>query len=342
MPRYTVTEAIGCWLRERRQAEMALNRVLAGLSGTTWLDLRNRRQQIELDPVSSGRVCLWTGSSLLTATRIFPKVGARLLQKCLAEWPIQFANSSPGRPAGVEPRISFIMPVGGGSGRIPHFRLSIASLLAQVDCPLEIIVVEYSAQPCYGPETPKECVYHHLPADPQVDGYNKSAAMNAGVKLARADVVVLLDADMVVPQRLAAWLTERFDRHPELAAMRFARFIFNLDEADSRVMVPAGPLEVPQQIKFVNQNTPMPLAVRKSAYDELGGHDEAFVGWGGEDVEFLSRLRTLKCCEGGRIPIVHIWHPFAPQKANGHHNSDLLVQTLHIAPEMRIAKLRAV
>ena len=342
MPLRALTEAIGCSLRERLWAEVALIRALSRLSGTTWLDLRNRHQRIETDPVSGGRVCLWTGSSLLTATRIFPRVGARLLQKCLAEWPIRFANASSGNPHRAKPRISFILPVGGGSDRIPHFRLSVASLLAQVDCPLEIIVVEYSAQPCYGPEVPKECVYHHLPADPQVDGYNKSAAMNAGVKLAQADVVVLLDADMVVPERLAAWLTERFDRHPELAAMRFARFIFNLDEADSRVMVPAGPLVVPQQIKFVNQNTPMPLAVRKSAYDELGGHDEAFTGWGGEDVEFLSRLRTLRCCEGGRIPIIHIWHSFAPQKANGHHNSDLLARTLHIAPEMRIAKLRAV
>lgn len=346
MPRFSFTEAVGCWLRERWRAELALNRVLSGITGSNWLDVRNRHQRIENDPVSGGRVCLWTSSSLLTATRIFPRVGARLLETCLAEWPIRFADRLPVRPLGARqpaarPRISFILPVGGGSDRIPHFRLSVASLLAQVDCPLEIIVVEYSAKPCYGPEVPKECIYHHLPADPQVDGYNKSAAMNAGVRIAQADVVALLDADMIVPERLSAWLTERFDCFPDLAAMRYARLIFNLDEADSRKMDPQKPLQVPQQIRFVNQNTPMPLAVRKSAYEEVGGHDEAFVGWGGEDLEFLSRLRTLRCSEGGRVPIVHIWHPFAPQKANGHSNSDLLAKTLHIPPHERIAKLRA-
>ena len=81
MPRFFLTEAVGCWLRERWRAEVALNRGLSELSGNTWLDLCNRRQKIEVDPVSGGRVCLWTGSSLLTAARIFPKVGARLLHR---------------------------------------------------------------------------------------------------------------------------------------------------------------------------------------------------------------------------------------------------------------------
>jgi glycosyltransferase involved in cell wall biosynthesis len=253
---------------------------------------------------------------------------------------MQFADGTTAWPSASNPQISFILPVGGGSDRIPHFRLSVASLLAQVDCPCEIIVVEYSAQACYAAAVPMNCTYHHLPADPQVDGYNKSAAMNAGVRLARAEVVVLLDADMVVPQRLAAWLRERFERHPDLSAMRFARLIFNFDENDSRAMIPSGPLVVPQQIKFVNQNTPMPLAFRKCDYESIGGHDESFVGWGGEDVEFLSRLRTLKCSEGGRVPIVHVWHPFAPQKATGHGNLELLKQTLKLSPETRIVRLR--
>jgi len=89
-----------------------------------------------------------------------------------------------------------------------------------------------------------------------------------------------------------------------------------------------------------HQNTPMPLAVRKRAYDAIGGHDESFVGWGGEDVEFLSRLRTLWCSEGGRVPIVHVWHPFAPQKANGHRNLELLSRALSLSPEQRITQLR--
>ena len=339
MPGSSLEEAIGCWLRERWRAEVALNRFLSRLSGMTWLDLCNRYERIEKDPVSGGRVCTWTGSSLLSAARIFPSVGARLLRKCLAEWPICFADGLTARQSAT-PHISFILPVGGGSDRIRQFRLSVASLLAQVDCLCEIIVVEYSVKACYGPALPKNCIYHHLPADSQIDGYNKSAAMNVGVRLARADVLVLLDADMVVPARLAAWLREQFERHPDLAAMRFARLIFNADETDSRKMIPSGRLVAPKRIKFVNQNTPMPLAIRKRAYDEIGGHDESFVGWGGEDVEFLSRLRTLRCSEGGRVPVMHIWHPFATQKADGHRNLDLLKRTLSLSPELRIARLR--
>jgi hypothetical protein len=335
-----LTERIGCWLRERWRAEVAMNGVMSHLSRMTWLDLCNRHQRIIYDPVSGGRICDWTGSSLLTAARVFPRVGARLLEKCLAEWPMQLVDAAPAWPRAPAPRVSFILPVGGSGDRIPHFHLSAASLLAQIDCPCEIIVVECSVKACYGPAVPKGCIYEHISADPQVEGYNKSAAMNVGVQLARADVVVLLDADMIIPARLAAWLAERFERNSNLAAMRFARLIFNFDEADSRAIDPSGPLVVPEGIQFVNQNTPMPLAIRKSAYERIGGHDESFVGWGGEDVEFLSRLQTLSCSEGGRVPIVHVWHPFAPQKANGHRNLNRLNRALCLAPEVRIARLR--
>lgn len=336
----SLAEKAGCWLRERWRAEVALNTVSSSLSGKSWLDLCNRCERIEADPVSDGRICNWTGSSLLTAPRIFPRVGARLLHKCLIDWPIRLTDRPPAWPSAAIPRVSFILPVGGGTERLPQFRLSVASLLAQLDCPCEIIVVEYSPDACYEPVVPNNCVYHHVPADPCVAQYNKAAAMNAGVRIARADVLVLLDADMLVPAQLAAWLTERFEQHPDLDAMRFARLIFNTDEADARRMVPSGPFVVPQRIQFVMQNTPMPLAIRKAAYDQIGGHDESFVGWGGEDVEFLSRLRTLRCSEGGRVPMVHVWHAFAPQKANGHRNLDHLTRTLSLTPEVRIARLK--
>ncbi len=334
-------ERLGCWLRERCQAELALNRASSWLSGQTWLDLCNRGQRLEPDPISGGRVCHWTGSSLLTAPRLFPQVGARLLRKCLQEWPIQLAGLlPPGSPA-EQPRVSFIVPVGGDSSRIPHFQMSVASLRAQSDCPCEIIVVEHSVEACYRAAVPPECRYLHVPADPQAAGYNKAAAMNAGVRLARAEILVLVDADMLVPRRLAAWVTERFAQYPQLAAMRFARFIFNTDETDSGRLVDSGPFVVPPRIQFVIQNTPMPLATRRVAYDEIGGHDESFVGWGGEDIEFLSRLRTLSLSEGGRIPIVHVWHPFAPQKANGHRNQEFLDQALSVAAEVRMTRLKA-
>ena len=36
------------------------------------------------------------------------------------------------------------------------------------------------------------------------------------------------------------------------------------------------------------------IALEREAYFEIGGYDECFVGWGGEDNEFFQRCQTTK------------------------------------------------
>jgi hypothetical protein len=50
------------------------------------------------------------------------------------------------------------------------------------------------------------------------------------------------------------------------------------------------------------------VAIPRAAWDAVGGYDERFVGWGGEDISFW-----CACCAVtgyGRVPgtIVHLWH----------------------------------
>ncbi len=56
------------------------------------------------------------------------------------------------------------------------------------------------------------------------------------------------------------------------------------------------------------------LGVEVSAFRELGGMDEGFVGWGGEDVEFWDRAQTLPVWNYGCLPLVHLWHEPQPGK----------------------------
>lgn len=57
------------------------------------------------------------------------------------------------------------------------------------------------------------------------------------------------------------------------------------------------------------------LVVARPAWETLGGFDERFTGWGGEDGAFLRAARTL--VDVRRLPgeIVHLWHPIASDKA---------------------------
>lgn len=60
------------------------------------------------------------------------------------------------------------------------------------------------------------------------------------------------------------------------------------------------------------------VAVSRSLLNEVGGFDERFVGWGGEDRAFQFACDTL-AGPGERIDAMsyHLWHPSAPEKGRG-------------------------
>ncbi|MCC7096261.1 MAG: hypothetical protein IT472_03660 [Thermomonas sp.] len=89
------------------------------------------------------------------------------------------------------------------------------------------------------------------------------------------------------------------------------------------------------------ENTPMPIAVRKTTYWAIGGHDEDYAGWGGEDTEFLDRLRTRRISEAGWLPLLHVWHAAAPNKASGDRNHRLHEAKMRTSSATRIQALRA-
>ena len=94
-------------------------------------------------------------------------------------------------------------------------------------------------------------------------------------------------------------------------------------------------------VAFVHQNNPgLATVIRRETYFEIGGHDERFEGWGGEDVEFLDRLRTRKLYPGSFLPAIHLWHPPAPQKQSGHRNNELLRRIMAEPTESRVVRAR--
>jgi len=91
---------------------------------------------------SEVRACLWTDSSMLTVTRVFPAVGGRLLAAAAREWP--FRLKSERVDATVRPRATVIMSVAGLDRRAP-FEVGLRSFYAQSVSELEIVGIEHSA-----------------------------------------------------------------------------------------------------------------------------------------------------------------------------------------------------
>jgi hypothetical protein len=322
---------LGCWLHERLRTEAALCHWCPG----DWLDLCNRNETLAIDPVSGGRICRWRFSSQLTVSRVFPQVGSRLLQACFQRWPLEL-NNAPSRPTCPHPEASVLLVVG-GADRLGQFAAVLASLRGQSHEAMEIIVVEQSSTAVLEGELPGDVRYFHTP-QPTGKGFNKSWALNVAARHARGDFLLIHDADYVVPRDYVRQCCRVLG---QVESVRPSRFNFHLDQASTRRLVESRSAGPEPRLEAVVQNNPTPMAVRRKTYWDVGGHDERFVGWGGEDVEFLSRLRTRSISEGGWLPVIHLWHPPAPQKASGHRNQGQQDRLLETDPQERIDALRS-
>ena len=79
-------------------------------------------------------------------------------------------------------------------------------------------------------------------------------------------------------------------------------------------------------------------------YRAIGGYDEGFVGWGGEDLELWERARVHGgVYEFGYLPLVHLWHAPQPGKLQGDAApaQQRYYELRGVPAEERIARLRA-
>lgn len=332
-----IRKAAGCWGNERWRTECALDALFCRLSGIRWQDLCNRRERLVPGGDAEARVCDWKWTSELTVCRVFPNVGGRLLHRCLRDWPFAWAGSVNRDSAG-DVGISVILPVG-GSVRHVTLMAVVRSFLSQGAGAPEIIVVEQGGNGSLRTMLPEGVRYVPVPGCGQDAEFNKSLLLNTGVRESTSSWVLLHDADIVVPKRYLEAILER-TRGGEWDAIRPIRFLFYPGEASSSVFVETGRL--PDAVHRVTQNFPGgSTAVRRDVYWELGGHDERFAGWGGEDTEFLDRLRTCRVYPGGFAPALHLWHAPADKKRTGDRNQKLQDERLSVPVEDRIRELRA-
>ena len=201
---------------------------------------------------------------------------------------------------------------------------------------MEVVVVEQSDQREFEHALPAEVRYVHTPLPHPDTPFNRSWALNVGVRAARGGCVILHDGDMLVPSAFAASVRDTLRRGFD--ALRLARFLFYLNELESHAVQDDRRLDGVRAVDWIWQNNRTPIALTRQAYLEIGGHDEAFHGWGGEDNEFLERVKTLRLAQGSFLPIVHLWHCAAPNRS-GDRNIGLLEQRLAIPTRDRITEL---
>ena len=333
----------------RQMGTLALDRPLFAWpllapAGTArkWNRFHNRSERLIPNHSGPGFDCDWRWTSDLTVAKVFPWLGVRLLRAALAEWPIGIRNDATS-PLRGDPDVSFIVGHR-GEERLPHLLSTLASLLGQTGCDTEIVVVEQAEASVLEGRLPAGIRRIHQAPPRAGMPYSRSWAFNRGVREAQGRFVVLHDNDVLAPAAYAAEVVRLGQAGYE--AMRLQRFVFYLDQASTARMGEPGAagslLGGDPGLEFVRQNCEgHTIAVDRDAYLRLGGHDEGFLGWGGEDNEFYDRCRLLRFHPWGYLPFVHLWHAPQPGKLRPEGALAHLDEAMAVPREERARRLSA-
>ena len=306
--------------------------------GGSYLALHNRNEFLERSPDSIGYRCNWEWTSELHAPKVFPFLGRLLYQRAFGDHSIHFSSE----PLFVAPNPEVTFLIGHrGLERLPLLQITLASIAAQRGVTIECIVVEQDSQPRLKGLLPEWVRYIHTPPPQQDMAYNRSMAFNQGAQLARGNLLILHDNDMPIPQDYAAANMARVMEGYEVVNLK--RFIFYLDQQTSGNVNIGRGIPPSPGIEAIVQNLQAggSIAITRDAFFDIGGMDESFVGWGGEDNEFWERAETRKLWPYGSMPMLHLWHPSQPEKANMQsHGVNRYRELSRIDPLQRIATLK--
>jgi hypothetical protein len=307
--------------------------------GESYLGIRNRAERLSAAPQGPGYSCDWQWTSELHAPKVIPALGRHLMRQALSHHPVSLdAAFAPkvGRPV----QVSFLIGHR-GAARLPHLLATLNSIAAQRDAAVECIVIEQEEHSQLAAHLPSWVRLVHTPPPAPGMPYCRSWSFNVGARHATGGVLVLHDNDMLVPVDYAAHVLSRVAQGYEVLNLK--RFVFYLSQAHTEAIfaLSAGLQDHAPETIVQNLEAGGSVAVTRAAFDALGGMDESFVGWGGEDNEFWERAQTRRTWVWGMLPIVHLWHAPQPGKREADYSTAARYRALSREdPAARVRKLR--
>lgn len=300
-----------------------------------WTLIRNRAEKITSN--GKGVLCHWEYGSDLHIANVYAIAARWLMRRALATFPITCRDEP--HPHDAPPEVSFLIGHRGVE-RLPLLLATLRSLAGQRHVPIECVVVEQSKHQEIDTALPGWVRYLHTPVDAGRD-YCRAATFNSGARVARGRVLVFHDNDMLVPDCYAACVAGLGGEGWKF--MDLKRFIFYLDEPDTGTVLARGAVNSGFAGRIVQNLHGGSVAATRSDYFEIGGFDEEYVGWGGEDLDFWDRATHHGSAYGfGFLPFVHLWHPAQRGKLEGDSPAIRRYAAMReIPPVERIERLRA-
>lgn len=210
-------------------------------------------------------------------------------------------------------RYSVSIIIGIRNWGLDRLRVAIQSHLISENASVQIIISDYGSDNREDVEAIArefKCTYIYS-ASPI---WSRSRALNAGVTVAKGDIIVGTDADIIFTPATLRVVAERLSQAPHSVHLVQCRDLDQRYDADT-VMPFAWD-------EFFAHSTLRPrwgmgglAAVRRDLFDAVRGYDERMAVWGAEDNDFVQRVRGTGApvcwIQEPEVQIYHIWHlPF--------------------------------
>ncbi|PFA67800.1 hypothetical protein CN378_09780 [Bacillus sp. AFS015802] len=156
--------------------------------------------------------------------------------------------------------------------------------------------------------------------------FSKAEAVNHAASVAQGEVYVIVDSDIICDPNIIKGSIKLLDTEPWIIPYNK---VLDITQNSSTEILNTEPLwPLPDALDTNPRNTTgvIPVGginiIKKECFEKVGGFDERFKGWGGEDDAFASSVNTF-CGHFKRIPtsIYHLWHPTEKSK-NIHYQSN--------------------
>ena len=167
--------------------------------------------------------------------------------------------------------------------------------------------------------------------------FSRSQAINDAAKKATRSIYLIVDADLILDPKIVCESKELLKKHAWIIPFNSINYLTESSTKTIFSNVPKWPItsEVKfERIKKPTKQTPcvggVNIVSRKN-FERVGGFDERFIGWGGEDRAFMSAMNTL-CGQYYRInsEIFHLWHPYIGPKRNPNYKNNSILRDRYL------------
>ncbi|MCR0983229.1 glycosyltransferase family 2 protein [Roseomonas populi] len=180
-------------------------------------------------------------------------------------------------------------------GRDGHLANLLAGLARGTRMPSRCVVVDMGETPALVPPTPFPVLHHRIPSP----GLPLARARNAAVALAETPLLAFLDVDCIPAANLVEALAADASAHDALICCEIRYLPPGVTDFSESSLMAAGQRHAerrfPEAGVLPEANTglfwSLAFAMRRESFLRLGGFDEGFTGYGGEDTDFAFRAR---------------------------------------------------